>query len=103
MKDSGVITGAITIKLCGQVQVQAKAKQASAAMYGVIKVVQGYSGSTNDPMYPQQINAGSCMAPREKKISEAEESQESDAKLQGPSQMSRSSDAGHPGIRKDRQ
>ena len=50
-------------------------------MDGVIKIVQGCSGSTNVPHVPQQINAGSCMAPREKKISEAEESQESDAKL----------------------
>ena len=72
-------------------------------MGGVIKIAQECSGSTDVPHVPQQINAGSCMAPREKKISEAEESQESDAKFQGSSQMSRSSDAGQPGIRKDRQ
>jgi hypothetical protein len=68
VKDSGVITDAITIKL--------RQSRQAAAMDGVIKIVQGCSGSTNVPHVPQQINAGSCMAPREKKKSEAEESQE---------------------------
>ena len=39
---------------------QAKAKQASAAMDGVIKIVQGCSGSTSVPHVPRQINEGFC-------------------------------------------
>ena len=49
VKDSGVITGAITIKL--------RQSRQGAAMDGVIKIVQGCSGSTNVPHVPQQINA----------------------------------------------